>query len=185
MFGNTEPAIARQHGLNPVGPLNAFAFGKHKAHVAPGKKAIHARKTPGHFSARPHASAAKHETRPGLAHATKLSEIPQDPERLLTDANRLGDAGRLHEAVELCHDYLRQAPGSAKGYYLLGVLQDALGHPKLATDSFKKVLYLDPNHRDALLHLALKREADGDTSGAALLRARARRFSDKDASGRR
>ncbi len=69
-------------------------------------------------------------------------------------------------------------PDSAEGHFLLGVLHDALGHHDLAVGSFRKVLYLDPAHRDALLHLALKQEARGDGSGAALLRARARRAPD-------
>jgi chemotaxis protein methyltransferase WspC len=76
---------------------------------------------------------------------------------------------------------LRRVPGSAKGHFLCGVLHDAIGHPDLAAASFRKVLYLDPSHRGALLHLALKREALGDRSGAALLRARASRAPDVDA----
>jgi chemotaxis protein methyltransferase WspC len=50
-------------------------------------------------------------------------------------------------------------------------------------DSFRKALYLDPAHREALLHLALKREALGDGSGAALLRARAARNQDIGTTG--
>jgi chemotaxis protein methyltransferase WspC len=73
---------------------------------------------------------------------------------------------------------LQRVPDSAEGYFLLGVLHDALGHVDLAVRSFRKVLYLDPTHREALLHLALKQEARGDGPGAALLRARARRAED-------
>jgi chemotaxis protein methyltransferase WspC len=88
----------------------------------------------------------------------------------------LGDAGQLHEALRECKQYLQQVPDSSEGHFLLGVLYDALGQADLAMSSFRKVLYLDPTHREALLHLALKQEALGDGSGAALLRARALRM---------
>jgi chemotaxis protein methyltransferase WspC len=86
----------------------------------------------------------------------------------------------LHSAIQVCGDYLKQVPGSADGYFLLGVLHDALGHADLAVSSFKKVLYLEPNHLEALLCLALKQEARGDRSAAELLRARARRLQESD-----
>ena len=80
----------------------------------------------------------------------------------------------------MCGEYLQKVPGSSEGYFLLGVLHDALGHADLAVSSFKKVLYLEPNHLEALLCLALKQEARGDISGAELLRARARRLQQVD-----
>jgi chemotaxis protein methyltransferase WspC len=97
---------------------------------------------------------------------------------LLVIARQLGDAGQLHDALRLCREHLQRVPDSAEGHFLLGVLHDALGHHDLAVVSFRKVLYLNPAHRDALLHLALKHEARGDGPGAALLRARARRSLD-------
>ena len=54
-----------------------------------------------------------------------------------------------HEALQVCGEYLQRVPDSAEGHFLLGVLHDALGHIDLAVSSFRKVLYLDPTHREA------------------------------------
>jgi chemotaxis protein methyltransferase WspC len=112
-----------------------------------------------------------------MADAAVVAKTEAEPSPLIV-ARRLGDAGQIDEAIRICTEYLLRVPGSADGHFLLGVLHDALGRSELAAVSFRKALYLDPNHREALLHLALKKEARGDGSGAALLRARARRSED-------
>src|SRR5262249_6016410 len=109
-------------------------------------------------------------------------EFSKVSESLLEAAKQLADAGQLHSALPLCAEYLQQSPDSAAGYFLLGVLHDALGHSDLALSSFRKTLYLDPNHQEALVWLALKQEARGDHEGAALLRERARRAQPQDES---
>ena len=107
-----------------------------------------------------------------------VASLPEADLTLLSNARQLGDAGQLHEALQVCRQYLQAVPDSAEGHFLHGILQDALGNVELAASSFRKVLYLDPTHQEALLHLALKQEALGDAPGAALLRARARRAAD-------
>jgi chemotaxis protein methyltransferase WspC len=171
VVGHAETAFAREHGFKQTGPAGAFAFAKQATKVAPKAPAATHRSAPPGVTPRSHASAAV--SPPALPDAPDGAQ--ESDLSLLVIARQMGDAGQLHDALRLCREHLHRVPGSAEGHFLLGVLHDALGHDDLAARSFRKVLYLNPAHRDALLHLALKQEARGDGSGAALLRERARR----------
>jgi len=93
----------------------------------------------------------------------------------LEAAQSLADAGKLTEAAELCQAQLREQGPSAQTYYLLGLVRDAGGETSQAVTCYRKALYLEPNHQEALLQLALLAEKDGDPDKAHLLRQRARR----------
>ena len=69
------------------------------------------------------------------------------------------------------------ARGQADGdvYCLLGVALRGQGRIAEAEVCLERALYLDRNHYQALVHLALLREANGDTSAATRLRRRAAR----------
>ena len=90
-------------------------------------------------------------------------------------ARLLADAGRLEEAGEICEAHLKEQGPSSKAYYLLGLLRDAVGDLQRAAECYRKVLYMDPSHTEALLHLALLSEKQGETDAAQRLRERARR----------
>jgi len=96
-------------------------------------------------------------------------------EALLETAQRLADEGKLAEAAKICQAHLDATGPSAEAYYLLGLVQDAGSDAARAEDFYKKALYLQPNHYEALLHLALLKEKDGDAVAARVLRQRARR----------
>jgi len=89
---------------------------------------------------------------------------------------RLANAGHLREAVEQCERYIRNAPSSPDAWYLLGVLKEARGDFEGALDCYRKLLYLDPEHVEAMAHLALLTERQGDPEAAARARERARRI---------
>lgn len=93
----------------------------------------------------------------------------------LEQARQLADAGKLCEAAALCESSLRQDSTCAGAYYLLGLLREAGGQPG-AAEYYRKALYLQPNHRDALLQMALLADKQGDLSGARLFRSRAERI---------
>ena len=177
VLGHAEAAFAREHGFTPTGPASAFAFvKKHDAQVVATPRSSTRQNVPS--SAPPRPTSVTPGTTPvepliGPALSSRESDLS-----LLVSARQLGDSGQLLDALRVCRQYLERVPGSAEGHFLLGVLHNALGHVDLAVSSFRKVLYLDPTHHEALLHLALKQEALGDDSGAALLRARARRVQD-------
>jgi len=93
----------------------------------------------------------------------------------LETVRRLADAGRLREAVESCQSYIRQHGPSAEAYYLLGLVRDAIGDQHAAAEFYRKTLYLEPDHVEALIHLALLTEGEGDIAAATRLRERAQR----------
>jgi chemotaxis protein methyltransferase WspC len=70
---------------------------------------------------------------------------------------------------------------SAEAFYWLGLLSDAGGKPDQAQGFYRKALYLQPQHPEALSHLAALLVAQGDLAAARRLRARAARGEDKDA----
>jgi len=76
----------------------------------------------------------------------------------------------------VCAVHVRQHGPSADAFYLLGLVRDATGNSVEALGYYRKALYLDPHHAEALIHLALLTEKQGDAAGAQLLRNRARRL---------
>ena len=57
----------------------------------------------------------------------------------------------------------------------MGLVRDATGNHPEATSYYRKALYLDPDHHEALIHLAFLMEKQGSLVGAQALRERARR----------
>lgn len=96
----------------------------------------------------------------------------------LETVRRLADAGNLTEASELCEQYLRQDADSPHGWYLLGLIREA-GGERGAIECYRKALYLDPNHYETLLQMALLAERDGNAAGARTFRNRAERLKNK------
>lgn len=94
----------------------------------------------------------------------------------LAEIGRMADQGRLTEASAACTAYLSWHGPSADALYLLGVISDAAGDPARAVDCYRKVLYLDPIHHEALAHLALLLERQGDRAGAERLQQRTQRL---------
>jgi chemotaxis protein methyltransferase WspC len=60
-------------------------------------------------------------------------------------------------------------------FYWLGLLSDVAGSALEAQGFYRKALYLEPQHPQALMQLAGLLEAQGDTAGARRLQARAAR----------
>jgi len=85
----------------------------------------------------------------------------------------------LREAAELCETNLRQHGHSAKAFFLLGLVRDAAADLEAASEYYRKALYLEPNHYEALMHLACLTEKTGDPAGAQVLRLRARRLKER------
>lgn len=94
---------------------------------------------------------------------------------LLEEAKQLANEGNLVEALEMCEACLKQNVFQIEAYYLMGLICNALDNEELAETYFNKTIYLDPNHVDALSHLAFIKEHRGDNQMAGKLRERAKR----------
>jgi chemotaxis protein methyltransferase WspC len=90
-------------------------------------------------------------------------------------ARRLADTGRLTEAAEICEAHLRKNRSSSQAYYLLGLVRDASGEPD-AMDCYRKALYLEPDHYECLVQMALLLQKNGDAERAGTFKSRARRI---------
>lgn len=95
---------------------------------------------------------------------------------LLDAAQRLADRGALKESLELCERCLNEDPFHSRAHFLAGLICNAMNNESRAFECFNKTVYLDPNHYEALSHLALILEHRGDLNGASRLRQRAQRI---------
>ncbi|HEY0182567.1 MAG TPA: CheR family methyltransferase [Rhodopila sp.] len=93
----------------------------------------------------------------------------------IDDVARLADQGRLVEAAAACEAIIRRNGSSARAFYLMGLIHDAGGNAAEAERQYRKALYLDQDHQEALIHLALLLERQGKRDAAYMLRDRARR----------
>ncbi|TDG19033.1 MCP methyltransferase [Paraburkholderia silviterrae] len=93
----------------------------------------------------------------------------------LASARRLADAGALDEAARAAVQVAQASPHDAEAWYLLGLIADAQGRAALALEHYRKALYLEPGHYEALTHLAALLEVQGDADGARRLMRRAER----------
>jgi chemotaxis protein methyltransferase WspC len=87
----------------------------------------------------------------------------------------LANRGQLEEAIDRCEQHLKRSGPSAEVFHLMGLVRDANGNAAEAMSCYRKALYLDPNHDEALVHLSLLLQKAGKTSEAELLRKRAYR----------
>lgn len=97
----------------------------------------------------------------------------------LKDIQRLADEGRLDEAAGQCEAYLSDNIYSAEAYFLMAVIEDARGNQDEARELYKKVVYLEPDHYQALLSLAFHSERMGDSNMADLYRMRSEKIAAK------
>ena len=104
---------------------------------------------------------------------------PAQTEDELTAARQLADEGRLDDAIKKCSAHLRAHGPSSQAFYLLGLANDATGRSAEAGDFYRKTLYLEPDHYEALVQLALLIERTGDPGTARQLQQRARRVKER------
>jgi chemotaxis protein methyltransferase WspC len=174
--GPSETALmANPHFTSMKTPL-AFAFRKIDAPALKSKKT----------GASPPTIKPSSINRPSAVSRTRANSLPRksiappQPANIeIDEALRFADQGRLGEAAERCEEFMQAHGPSAKAFYLLGLVRDASGESQEAAALYRKALYLDPQHREALIHLALILDKQGDTAAAKVLNERASRVEQK------
>jgi chemotaxis protein methyltransferase WspC len=178
--GPAESALMMLHELTPIKAPMAFAFRQ----GAP-KQELAKTAAPPAAAYVPVASAPRTRTvRSAPAKARTAAGNPAKPptQASLATAQLLADQGKLSEAAAACEQFIRQHGASAAAYYLAGVIHDAADRKQAAADCYRKALYLEPNHADAMTHLAALLQTMGDYAGAKLLQQRARRSTENNPS---
>jgi chemotaxis protein methyltransferase WspC len=100
---------------------------------------------------------------------------PSEAGALLSRIATLANQGKSAEARAMCEQYLSDHPPAAQVFYWLGLLSDVEGSAQQAQGYYRKALYLEPQHPQALMQLAALLESQGDSAGARRLQARAAR----------
>ncbi|WP_160285999.1 CheR family methyltransferase [Pseudomonas knackmussii] len=178
-IGPAEASLLSSQGLRPLGVAQSFAFLR-KAPQAPERPAP---------VAKPWVPQVRHTHAPRPQPVRQAIERPAPrPSPVVTGAAdelaeiaRLANQGRSEEARQHCERYLAVHGPAAQAYYWLGLLADAEGNAEQAQAFYRKVLYLQPDHQESLLHLAALLAARGDEEGARRLQERAARGVKRDA----
>jgi chemotaxis protein methyltransferase WspC len=97
------------------------------------------------------------------------------PQALLEQAARLAGQGDYAGAAVACHAVLKTHPGAAEAYFILGLVSECEKKPGAADDYWRRCVYLQPDHYEALCHLALLTEQNGDAAQSAAFKQRAAR----------
>ncbi len=164
ILGAAEPPIMRGDWI-PAGTASVFAM----------RRGVHA-------PVRPPAAAPRRPTRPtprpaprsdrprptaaAVGDRAAAAAVPVELEEVLAEAGRLANAGRLAEAVDYCEAKRTALPPSPELFFLMGMLHQSAGDPDRAEGCFHKTLYLDADHEEAHLALALAARRRGDLSMA-------------------
>jgi chemotaxis protein methyltransferase WspC len=160
------PAFCR-HGFAPLRVPGAFALHKAQANVIPAapveRRLRHRRPAP-----QP-ATPAPEKRLPKAVPAAGAVD-------LLAQAHRQADQGDYQAAAAACHALLAADPNCSDAYFLLGMVSECQHKPGAADDYWRRCVYLQPDHYEALCHLALLAEQTGDAAQAATFRQRAARI---------
>jgi chemotaxis protein methyltransferase WspC len=178
--GSSEGGLMLSNALVSAKLALAFAF-RHKAHAAPGPDALAARlPKPGRATVRgfPGLSARPVARRMAPSRPAPAIVPPAGTQTDLDEIFKFANQGRLGEALQRGEEFLRTCGPSVQAYHLMGLVHDATGMHQEAERYYRKALYLDPDHHEALVHLAFLLEQQGDAAGAQRLHRRAKRVDD-------
>ncbi|MCJ8205098.1 protein-glutamate O-methyltransferase CheR [Pseudomonas sp. RGM2987] len=172
-IGPAEGSLLGRLGMRSIGVAQSFAFSRQGAPepqpipvLVPTPLPIRppaARVVPPVIRPRPFAASPVPITEPkGSDAATLLAQIAA-----------LANSGKSAEARAACEHYLRNHEPKAQVFYWLGLLSDMAGSALEAQGFYRKALYLEPQHAEALVHLAALLASQGDAAGARRLQDRA------------
>ncbi|MEB0047416.1 MULTISPECIES: CheR family methyltransferase [unclassified Pseudomonas] len=172
-IGPAEGSLLGRFGMRSIGIPQSFAFSRHSA---PEPLPVYA---PVPLPVRQPVRSVMPvpvRNRP-FATMTPPAVTPKasDAVALLASIAALANEGKSAEARAACEGYLRSHEPVAQVFYWLGLLSDVAGRVLEAQGFYRKALYLEPQHPDALMHLAALLQSQGDTAGARRLQDRAAR----------
>jgi len=175
-IGPAEGSLLARLGMRPLGIAQSFAYVRQPADVpaAPAQPPRPLPAAPAPSRPRPVAVPPARPLRV-VPPAAQAAESRESESELLANIARQANAGDSAQARASCQRYLRLFAPKAQVYYWLGLLSDTEGDAQQALSLYRKALYLEPQHPEALLHLATLLAAQGDEAGARRLQERAAR----------
>ena len=183
-IGPAEGSLLGRHGMRSIGVPQSFAFSRHVEPVKPEPVFV---PVPAPV---PQRSAAPIPVKPRPFSTVSAQGLPvkaphTDAGDLLSRIATLANEGKSAEARAACEQYLSNHPPAAQVFYWLGLLSDVAGSALEAQGYYRKALYLEHQHPQALMHLAALLESQGDSAGARRLQARAARSERADSESKR
>lgn len=103
-----------------------------------------------------------------------VNDLP-NADTLLQRAMAYANQGELDQASALCQQYQHLAGPNAAVLYLMGLIADARNDTPGALQLYRKAVYMQSDHIEALTHIAALLAAQGDATGAQLMQQRAQR----------
>ncbi|MDQ3204205.1 MAG: chemotaxis protein CheR [Pseudomonadota bacterium] len=183
-IGPAEGSLLGLLGMRSIGIAQSFAFSRQRAPEPVAAFAATPLPVRQPLPAQPFASIAPPAVRRPFAPVTPLPRAKKaaspDAATLLANIAALANEGKSAEARVACEQYLRSHEPVAQVFYWLGLLSDVAGSALEAQGFYRKALYLDPQHGEALMHLAALLQSQGDTAGARRLQERAARTADSE-----
>lgn len=171
-IGPAEASLASQNGLQALGRQQTFAFrmAEAKPVVSQPPRPTSSRMRPATVVAPRPAPPSRSRPAARTLNAAAPAVVAVD---IWTEVANLANAGRTAEARQRSEQHLQQNGPNAAAYYWLGLICDSAGQGDQACAYYRKAIYLEPQHREALTHLAAHLQAQGDEAGAQRLYRRA------------
>ena len=197
-IGPAEGSLLARLGMRSIGIAQSFAFSRcaEKAEVPPAavvplplpilvpatftrsRASLPLRASPRSFASSPLVRAS------ARAVPTPAGDLDTEAASLLANIASLANEGKSAEARAACERYLKLYEPVAQVFYWLGLLSDLGGQTAEAQGLYRKALYLQPQHPEALAQLATLLASQGDTEGARRLQDRAARGLSKEGRNR-
>lgn len=186
LVGPGESGLPSLHGYASSRRPRAFAFTRAAAPAAAAEAkpgTVRARRrpsvvpAPGLTATRPPAPLkpfARRMPPGGIA-----APVPDAAGDDLAAARDAADAGRFGDARRAAERHATRHGPSPESFYVIGLTHDAEGDATQAAGFYRKALYLAPEHREALAHLRLLLQRQGDHAGASALARRLARLGGK------
>jgi chemotaxis protein methyltransferase WspC len=178
--GSAETGVLLNHPYLSAKLPRAYAFRRTEPRPSP---TVHATTLRRAVSVRPRVAPTprtRTHVPPTGAVAPRSSAPPRSADTRQVDriaqALKLANEGRFAQAAVYCEEQLRVGGPAPQAFHLLGLVRDATGDKAAAVECYRKALYLDPAHAEALIHLALLMEEQGRAAEARLLRDRFERL---------
>ena len=174
-IGPAEGSLLGRHGMRSIGVPQSFAFSRHAEPIKPEPVFMPVSVPVSQRSAAPLPVKPRPFSTVSTPHGVPIKAPQSDAGELLGRIATLANEGKSAEARAACEQYLSNHPPAAQVFYWLGLLSDVDGNAQQAQGYYRKALYLEPQHPQALMHLAALLESQGDSAGARRLQARAAR----------